>query len=198
MLQFVQGKASERKLRLFAVACCRRIWHLLSDRSKQVVQVAERFAEGLATNEERLDAINSVRWYMRGYPHAVRTRAAVRAASEDAHDAAHATGHVVYALAGRAAVPRAGALAAHCCLLRDIINPFRLTLTDPAWIAWDGCVVKDMAQTIYEERAFGRLPILADALEDAGCTSEELLAHCREPGEHVRGCWAVDVLLGKE
>ena len=55
-----------------------------------------------------------------------------------------------------------------------------------------------LAQGIYDDRAFDRLPVLADALEEAGCTNAEILAHCREPGPHVRGCWALDLLLGKE
>jgi hypothetical protein len=66
---------------------------------------------------------------------------------------------------------------------------------DPLWLAWnDGCVVK-IAQGIADERAFDRLPILADALEDAGCTDSDVLAHCRQPGEHLRNCWVVDLLL---
>lgn len=58
--------------------------------------------------------------------------------------------------------------------------------------------VLQLANAIAEERAFDRLPILADALEEAGCTDEAILAHCREPGPHVRGCWVVDLLLRKE
>jgi hypothetical protein len=54
-----------------------------------------------------------------------------------------------------------------------------------------------LAQAIDDERAFDRLPILADALEDAGCTDADLLNHCRGPGLHVMGCWVVDMLLGK-
>jgi hypothetical protein len=83
-------------------------------------------------------------------------------------------------------------------LLHDIIgNPFRPSIADPAWFAWrDGTLVW-IAQTIYDERCFTDLPILADALEEAGCTHAAILAHCREPGEHVRGCWVLDLLLGK-
>ena len=54
-----------------------------------------------------------------------------------------------------------------------------------------------MAQVIYDDRAFDRLPLLADAMEDAGCADQEILDHCRSNGEHVRGCWVVDLLLGK-
>jgi hypothetical protein len=65
------------------------------------------------------------------------------------------------------------------------------------WRAWNDGVMVKIAQGIYEERAFGHLPILHDALLDAGCDDEELLAHLRAEGPHVRGCWAIDFLLGK-
>ena len=81
-------------------------------------------------------------------------------------------------------------------LLRDIFgNPFRSVTLDPTWRT---STVVALANSIYEERAFEHMPILADALEDAGCTSADILNHCREPGEHVRGRWVVDLLLGKE
>ena len=73
-------------------------------------------------------------------------------------------------------------------------QPHRVAL-DPNWLT---STVVALARGIYEERAFDRLPILADALEDAGCDSADLLAHCRGDGPHVRGCWVIDVLLGKE
>jgi hypothetical protein len=89
-------------------------------------------------------------------------------------------------------------LAASACLLRDSIgNPFRPVSLDPSWRAWNGGAVRKMAESIYEERRFADLPILADALEDAGCADAAILALCRGPGEHVRGCWVVDLLLGK-
>ena len=84
--------------------------------------------------------------------------------------------------------------------MRDIFGPlaFRpLPLLNRAWLAWEGGTVPKLAASIYEERAFDRLPILADALEEAGCDAAELLTHLRGPGPHVRGCWAVDLVLGK-
>jgi hypothetical protein len=84
-------------------------------------------------------------------------------------------------------------------LLRDLLgNPFRPVSADPAWLTWNGGTVRQLAEVIYEERRFVDLPILADALEEAGCTDEDILSHCRGPGEHVRGCWVLDLLLGKE
>ena len=83
-------------------------------------------------------------------------------------------------------------------LVRDILgNPFRPVWFDPSWIAWNDGTVRKLAQVISDDRAFDRLPILADALEDAGCTDTDILGHCRNGGEHVRGCWVVDALLGK-
>jgi len=69
---------------------------------------------------------------------------------------------------------------------------------DPAWLAWDDAAVVKVARTVYEERRFEEMTVLADALEEAGCTCAALLDHCRQPGEHVRGCWLVDLLLQRE
>jgi hypothetical protein len=77
-------------------------------------------------------------------------------------------------------------------------NPFRPVHVAPAVLAWNDATVPRIAQAIYDKRAFDRLPVLADALEDAGCDNADVLRHCREPGEHVRGCWVVDLLLGKQ
>jgi hypothetical protein len=94
---------------------------------------------------------------------------------------------------------REGEWKRQAALLRDIFgNPFRPLAINPAWLAWNDGTVPRIAQAIYDERAFDRMPVLADALEDAGCTEPYILDHCRQPGEHVRGCWVVDLLLGKE
>jgi hypothetical protein len=83
-------------------------------------------------------------------------------------------------------------------LLREIVgNPFRPVSLDPAWLLWNEGTVTKLAEAVYEERRFGDLPILADALEEAGCANADVLAHCRGDEEHVRGCWVVDLLLGK-
>jgi hypothetical protein len=87
---------------------------------------------------------------------------------------------------------------AQTALVRDIFgNPFRPAAADPAWHERAGGVVPKLARSIYAERAFDRLPVLADALEDAGCTDREILDHCRGGGTHFRGCWVVDLVLGK-
>jgi len=79
--------------------------------------------------------------------------------------------------------------------LRDVFGslPFRPVILEPAYSA-----VEKLAETIYQDRAFDLLPILADALEDAGCTNADILNHCRQPGEHVRGCCVIDLLTGRQ
>jgi hypothetical protein len=212
MLQFLQGKASERKLRLFACACVRRVWGLLAEeRSRKGVEVSERYADGLAGAGELLEAAISARKVDDAAAKAVwpaatlqeslwwagrAGRAAVEAAERAAAQAAARVGldTVVPAMEAAGAKQR----RYQCGLLRDLFgSPFRPVTVEEAWLAWGGGAARNMARAIYDERAFDRLPILGDALEDAGCTSEELLSHCRQPGEHVRGCWAVDLLLGK-
>jgi hypothetical protein len=83
-------------------------------------------------------------------------------------------------------------------LIHDLFgNPFRPVALDPAWLTWNDGVAVKLAQAIYDDHAFDRLPILADALEEAGCNSADMLHHCRGPGPHVRGCWLLDLLLGQ-
>jgi hypothetical protein len=209
MLEFLRSKASDRKLRLFGVACCRRIWHLLRDeRSRKTVEVAERFAEGTATEEELTQAENDANdvWNELAYAEGDVTDAETDASDAACGSACYAEGAIgaagsashsaVYALsyAGQQAVEQEG----QCRLLRDLFgNPFRPVAVDPSWLTWnDGTVVK-LAQAIYDQRRFTDLPILADALEEAGCTDADILAHCRSEGPHVRGCWVVDLILGK-
>jgi pSer/pThr/pTyr-binding forkhead associated (FHA) protein len=69
---------------------------------------------------------------------------------------------------------------------------------DPAWLRWNDGTVPRLAQAIYEERRFEAMPLLHDALLDAGCDNQDILYHCKEPGPHVRECWVLDILLGKE
>ena len=215
MLEFLRGKSNERKMRLFAVACCRRIWHLLIDkRSREAVEVAERYADGGATDEEletaslaaeavwdadMKRAAKEGKWDR-------RSRLPYYGASAAAYNVAIPLGWWGAAPAfrppneiARETVPDTGAEgAAQCVLLWDIFgNPFRPVVINPSWLAWNDEMVVKLAQAIYDERAFDRLPILADALEEAGCTSEDILGHLRGPGPHVRGCWVVDLCLGK-
>jgi hypothetical protein len=87
-------------------------------------------------------------------------------------------------------------LTDQAALLRDIINPFFSEVLSPTWLKWNNAVALRIAQEIYNERRFACLPILGDALEEAGCPYPELLNHCRQTVVHVLGCWAVDTVLG--
>lgn len=96
--------------------------------------------------------------------------------------------------------------AEQVAILRCIFgNPFRRTPIEPTWLTWNGGAILQLAQVILDERRLpegrlevDRLAILADALEEAGCTDAAILTHLRGPGPHVRGCWVLDLLLGKE
>lgn len=89
--------------------------------------------------------------------------------------------------------------AAHCRLLRCVFGPlpFRDPPRNPAWLEWNDAAVLRLARTIHADQLFDQLPVLADALEDAGCDDSELLGHCREETLHARGCWVLALLLGR-
>jgi hypothetical protein len=129
-------------------------------------------------------------WQRRSY----WVHGAAELAAEQAVSAASAAVKLSAREAGVAGRPASKAeRSAQCCLLRDLLgNPFAPSAADVSWLS--GTVVA-LAQAIYDERAFDRVPILADALEDAGCTDEVILAHCRGPGPHVQGCWLVDLVV---
>ncbi|HTU92042.1 MAG TPA: hypothetical protein VMF69_18305 [Gemmataceae bacterium] len=207
MLEFLRGKASDRKLRLFTCAYCR---HILQ--GDKAVQVAERIADGLATNAERKHARKEA------VKAATRSRLAGRGGINDLKAvAASAIARIlcppgriyrecgtlpgVVVAAVRVVNPQASddLQQAQAMFLRDIIgSPFCPVAISPAWLTWNDGTVQKIAQAIYNDRAYDRLPILADALEEAGCTNADILNHCRQPGEHMRGCWVVDLILGKE
>ncbi len=222
MLACLHGKVSDRKLRLFAVACCRRATPLLSPEILQALQVAELFAEGQATDRERRAAratamtANRAIYYSGQAKEAV-AKALCRKATEAARFTFAPAGWLAAVWAWTEATQRPAAEApsykadgwdkfaglcdaerlAQCDLIRDIVgNPFgpRPPL-NPAWLTWNEGAIGRMALTIYLERAWNLLPILADALEEAGCVEDALIGHCRAAGEHVRGCWAIDLLL---
>jgi hypothetical protein len=195
MLGFLSGKASDRKLRLFACGCCRRFWHLLTDhRSQRVVEAAECFADG-KTSIEELTAARIAASHAEGT--CVPYNATLHVAYDDASDAAWEVASYLAQIIARN--PRIEQQE-QGNLLRDLFGllPFRSATIASTWLAWDNGTVCKLAQAIYEERTFERLPVLADALEDAGCDDADILTHCRGDGSHVRGCWVVDLLLGKE
>jgi hypothetical protein len=210
MLEFLRGRASVRQLRLFACACCRRIWHQLTDeRSRTLLEDAEASADGLvdwkklAEDWKRHDAADKEyeifgTWFAVCFAPAGGITDAIAAAREAADAAGYAptldfddddAAGVIHAVISRAE------RLAQVELLHDIFgNPFRPASFDPSWRT---PAVTALARGIYEERRSEDLPVLADALEEAGCTDATLLGHCRQLGEHVRGCWVVDLALEK-
>jgi hypothetical protein len=232
MLAFLGGKAGERKLRLWVCACCRRVGHLLAEPGRLAVEVAERLADGAATAAEVSAARVAVRTATRRTPVATpgwytlwAAQAAVGARLTGRHPlpgglAEHAARQGVSAAAdwALATAPAGGKplgeayvsslraeSAGQAALLRCILgSPFCPVTPDPAWLAWHGGAIVQLARAVYEERELpsghldaARLAILADMLEEAGATDPDLLGHLRSPGPHVRGCVAVDALLGR-
>lgn len=182
-----QPWATDRKLRLFAVACCRENWHLLGDvRSRRSVEVAERLADGEVI-QSALDPVRTNAWLVAGgYAGTVETlavNAAWNAAAESAAVAALIT-------------PKGQWMFARgVSLLHELFgNPFRpVVLPEACWTP----TALGIAAGAYRDRDFSRLPVLADALEEAGCDEAALMDHLRQPGAHFRGCWALDQVLGR-
>jgi hypothetical protein len=223
MERFMRYRVSPRKHRLLGVACCRSVSGLLiRPENLNAVEVAERYADGLAAESELIAAWGQdpafERWAgepplsefidtPQTYPAA---SAGHRAASQYPMEAAgQARAAYAYAACGEVSgdgpdlwdspsyqeAERSERLR-QCALVREILgNPFRPVAFDPTWRTPQAVAV---ARTAYDERRWEDLPLLADALEEAGCTDAAILSHCRGPGPHVRGCWVVDLILGKE
>ena len=216
MLEFLRGKVSDRKLRLFACACVRRVWHRMGEGvvSKEI-EASELFAEGGSSRKE-LRAIRSQLGARGGYSAAWAANNALHAVLEDRADytakraVTHATDFSYYQMLETDTDGQPKALAARetertqlTTIVREIfgdsLSPVRF---DPTWYS---PTIVSLAHAVYDERILpsceldnARLAVLSDALEEAGCNSEEILSHLRSPGVHVRGCWVIDALLGKK
>ncbi len=264
---FLLAKGQGRKLQLFLCACCRRAYDLLTDEqrrrvsrmasllrplsgrvvgdvwrvSRHAVEVAEQFADGLAIDNERREAVRAAHAIFNHFDEiassgpfpgenpAAYDDAAVKIGG-DAAAAADCAASVLPVAAERAVrvaatsvasdneayyasahghsdvdpghphlVARRAERAAQWKLLLDIFGekPGSKKINSD-WLWWQGGKIQKLAQAIYDDRAFDRLPVLADALEDAGCTDTEILTHCRGATPHVRGCWVVDLLTGRK
>jgi hypothetical protein len=204
-----------RKWRLAAVACCRAIWPLLVqggiEEACRAVEVAEAMADGEADDGDLPRAREAIRrtrvevqglcWYDDPYlvslvcgPLDYAQFAAFGATQGDPEGAAMQAAFWARRcfLRDRELASRQPALVHQ---LRDILgDPFHPVALDPGWLRPP---VPSLARSLYDDRAFDHLPILADALEEAGCTDPEILGHLRSPGPHVRGCWALDLVLGR-
>ena len=194
---------SFRKWRLFAVACCRLVWHLIPEESRRVVEVVERFIEREASDEEREAVRRTDIDFHREHPAVLAAYLSAEPTARIKTVARHDVPTKCIAAAsmeeGRAA--RATCIRDIAGLVREVFgNPFLIPRPSchPEWRSWQDATPLKLAQGSYDDRAFDRLPILSDALEEAGCTDAALLDHLRSPGPHVRGCWALDLILGKQ
>jgi hypothetical protein len=213
MLAFIRDRVSDRKCRLFACACCRRVWSALRPyRLRGIVDISERFADGSAGREELGNARRCARYEFQVTAEFVRMTAAGavwRAAWEDAAAGAPKVAGATQRIQsmrwewdwGRPPAKKADEARAQCDLLCDIVgDPFRPVPLNPAHRT---PTVVSLAQAAYDERNRpcseldpARLAVLADALEELGAPGE-LVAHLRGPGPHVRGCHVVDLCLGQ-
>jgi hypothetical protein len=209
LLACLQEHGADRQFRLAMCAAIRRVWATLEDpRSREAVEVVERFAEGQATRRELRRASRlAFAAYEESSEQVVPSTAANAAycvtyesPAYRGVDVARAVFTDVKAVCHRARrlFDAAAEEAAGCRLLRCVFgDPFRRPAVDPAWLRWGGGVVGRLAQHVYAEQRYDELPVLADALEEAGCADAELLQHCRDPLGHARGCWVLDLLTGR-
>ena len=240
MLEFLRGKAADRKLCLFGWACFRCTWPLLDENWKRMannpwwgrmrfsrieiewakteadlvrkgVELAERVADGL-TDLTELKALFASPEYASWDIHSANEPSfaeeyftgsdaawIAKACAYRARYVAQYRSPSSYPFFARFRCPSQldydREQSAQCHRLRDIFgSPFRPVVFDPTWLSAD---VVRLAQAIYEERTYDRLPILADALAETGCPNHDIQSHCRGPGPHVRGCWVLDQILGK-
>jgi hypothetical protein len=195
----------ERKMRLFAVSCCRNVWDHFSMTLQHVIETAENYAEGRVTEQEAYEAVEVA--LIEGGGNIDRLEAVSSAALYAAHPTIEPDDiqGIAWGVAYDTRLLARGS-DTQPYVARDIFgNPFRTATIDPALLAWRDATIPKLAQAAYDERELPsghldtkRLAILADALEEAGCTNDDVLAHLRGPGPHVRGCWVVDLLLHKE
>jgi hypothetical protein len=209
MLEVLRGRASDRKVRLFAVGCGRlTLTDSMPDRIYRAVEVAERFADGLASEEEllraRSQAFHAAHQFEITTSEQLRQRGDYRSPRNLSDEETRL--YFVAEAAHTYAPFRIGLLRHRIrwdhelirvapVVIRDVIgNPFHPTTFKPAWRTQK---VVGLARAIYDERSFERMPDLGDALQGSGCNDADFLSHCRGPGPHVRGCRVIDLVLGK-
>jgi hypothetical protein len=221
MLQFLQGRSSDRKLRLLAVACCRRAGELL--RADKHFPALLSFIECVADGEgQQLGPLTPAASDEEDHPVSIRFSfdAMLALAPSVPYDEPNPLftlrGSVLYndswiaawntisclvfqATPGRGTEYDPSGLPFLSEVIRESFgNPFRSIAIESSWLSWNDSTIPRIARSIYENQASDDFPILADALEDAGCTDSVILEHLRGPGPHGRGCWAVDLLLDKK
>jgi hypothetical protein len=208
MLRFLREAMGERdrmarrKVRLFTCACCRPLLTQLQQECREAVEASRRYADGLVSYADLLRAYNAASDFKvrEEQPARQGRQLAIMAAHREVWGAALELSPMLSARGGWATFGYTPVASdeEQIAFLRDIFgNPFRPVRVNPSWLAWDGGTVAKLALTVYDEEAFDRLPVLADALEDAGCADAQPLDHLRGPNSHLRGCWALDLILGR-
>lgn len=218
MLGVLHGKANQRKIRLFACACCWRIRSVLPDRG--AVEIAEGHADGEETDRALRSVWQDIRWCAHGLdensPEWLAAQAVLTLTNPDlldhpfemaerVSDLTLLAEQRIQAASNRlvekwlaSPVPANDGVSWRCDILRDLIDDCTFAAGRQLPMSLDArCLALRMAQQMYDAGKFDELPILADALEDDGYTDEQVLAHLRKPAPHVRGCWALDALLRK-
>jgi hypothetical protein len=192
---------------LLVAACLRRVWDWLVDpRTRKAVEVAEKFADGLATEvqlkkarETGLRVFSEPGDLLPREPHWKMYAFPVEAAcmDESINDALNYVAEATaWSKVGTPDAVNEPEKRSQAQLVREIFgNPFRPV---PFSSSWRNDTALALARQMYESREYSAMPILADALQDAGRDNEDILDHCRGPGPRVRGCWVVDLVLGKE
>lgn len=217
MLRVVDDSGGRRKAMLYAFACCLQCWHLMTDeRVRRATLLMGRYADGLASIEELCEASADIWDAYDLDDEATHQRpdgltawmacAGARAmrAGNYSPIIANQTGFIAL-LVAEAEVRAVGQEAerlGQCRLVREIFgNPFRPVAINSAWQTPTVCA---LAQAAYDNRILpagtldpGHLAVLADALEEVGCDNADMLNHLRQPGDHVFGCWVLDLVLGK-
>ncbi|MGE3808685.1 MAG: hypothetical protein AB7K24_28805 [Gemmataceae bacterium] len=205
VMDWLRRQGGRRKFRLAGCAAVRHVWDAIDHpHARALVEMCEEVADGLLEAQRLQRPANAIERDLGVDLLSTRAQAATRAALYLAMPADYQAGYSAMAEAAQVG-KRADQWSWQCRLLRDIFsNPFRPASIQQAWLTWKDGTIPNLARAAYDKRELpggdfdaSKLAILADALEEAGCASEEMLGHLRGPGPHVRGCWAVDLLLGK-
>jgi hypothetical protein len=197
LLEFLEDRIKGRKWRLFMCACGRRCFDQMPGAAcREAVAVGEAYADGEAADDAMITIASAA--LAEAWGGLWDSRAglvAVEIASLGGDDLFEGTVRLINfaAAIGKSDVE----YAIQADFIRDIFgNPFRPATFSAEWRT-DTAIA--LARQMYEAREFSAMPILADALQDARCDHTDILSHCRNTAQvHVRGCWVVDLVLGKQ
>jgi hypothetical protein len=185
------SRTTSRQRRLFSIACLRSGKRRPGKDARQVIDVVERYVDGAAGPEDLAKARGPL--HVRG-----RRGGDIVLASDDEEDLARAWSLSIGNNKQRWRSKDIPGVRQRLLILHEIVgNPHRDCPIHPSLLAWNEGTIPRLAEAIYQEHAFERMGILGDALEEAGCADGALLAHCRQPARHCRGCWVLDALTGR-